>query len=64
MSALLHALLGLSVVALSGAALRLASLTGARGLDRVLAAAPLAAAAAVLEALLLGLAGLGASRLP
>ncbi len=61
MTVLHHALLGLSVAALAGAGLRLASLTGARGLERVLAAAVLAAAAAALEALVLGLAGWGTS---
>jgi hypothetical protein len=60
-SAIQHALLGLAIAALAGAALRVASLTGARGLDRVLAALPLAAAAAVGEGLLLGLARLGTS---
>ena len=55
-----HALLGLAVAAQAGAALRLAALTGARGLDRVLAAAALAACAAVLWVLVLGVAGLGA----
>lgn len=54
-----HALLGLSIAALAGASLRLASLTGSSGIDRVIAALPLAAAAAVLEALALGLLGLG-----
>jgi len=58
-----HALLGLSVAALLGAALRVAALTGAGGIDRVLAAAPLAAAAAIIEALVLGLAGLGGTSL-
>jgi hypothetical protein len=54
-----HTLLALCVVAIGDAALRLASLTGAAGLTRALAAAPLAVAAIVLEALVLGLAGLG-----
>jgi len=54
-----HALLGLSIAALAGASLRLASLSGSRGIDRAIAALPLAAAAAVLEALLLGLFGIG-----
>ena len=56
-----HALLGLSVAALAGAGLRVAALTGATGLPRVLAAATLAVAAAVLGALALGLVGLGGS---
>jgi hypothetical protein len=60
-SVLFHALLGLSVAALAGAALRVASLTGARGLDRALAALALGAAAAVGQALLLGLVRLGTS---
>lgn len=54
-----HTLLALSVVAIGDAALRLASLTGATGLTRALAAAPLAVSAVVVEALLLGLVGLG-----
>ena len=58
-----HALLGLSLAALAGASLRVAALTGARGLDRVIAALPLAAAAAVGESLLLGLVGLGTNPL-
>jgi hypothetical protein len=53
--------MGLATAALAGAALRVASLTGARGLDRVLAALPLIAAAAIAEALVLGLVDLGTS---
>ncbi|MGI8946097.1 MAG: hypothetical protein ACR2GL_07670, partial [Thermoleophilaceae bacterium] len=56
-----HAVLGLAALALGAAALRAASLTGAAGLERVVAAAPIAASAACLEALALGLAGLGSS---
>ena len=54
-------LLALAVAALAGAALRLASTTGARGLVRVVAAAPIGATIAVLETLALGLPGLGGS---
>jgi hypothetical protein len=61
MPALHHALLGASVVALAFAGLRLASPLADRGLPRVLAVAVFAAAAAVAEAMLLGLAGLGGS---
>jgi len=60
-SVLLHGLLGLSIAALAGAALRVASLTGARGLDRALAALALGAATAAGQALLLGLVSLGTS---
>jgi len=60
-SVLLHGLLGLSIAALAGAALRVASLTGARGLDRALAALALDAATAAGQALLLGLVSLGTS---
>ena len=56
-----HTLLALCVVAIGGAALRLAALTGARGLTRALAAAPIAVSAVVIHALLLGLLGLGTS---
>ncbi|MEA2390762.1 MAG: hypothetical protein QOK31_871, partial [Solirubrobacteraceae bacterium] len=60
MSAALHQLLLVVALAAAGdAAIRLAGLTGAMGLERVLAAAPLAAAYAVSSALVLGLAGLG-----
>lgn len=56
-----HALLALSLVALGAAALRLASMAGAVGLTCALAAAPLAVSAAVIQALVLGLVGLGTS---
>jgi hypothetical protein len=56
-----HLLLGIALAALGGFALRVASLAAPRGSMRVLAAAPVGAATAVLEALALGLAGLGAS---
>src|SRR3954454_13163028 len=56
-----HALLGASVVALALAGLRLASRFADRGLARVLSAAAFATAAAVAEALLLGLVALGGS---
>ncbi|MDX6672552.1 MAG: hypothetical protein QOI91_2915 [Solirubrobacteraceae bacterium] len=55
-----HILLGLQVAALGAAAVRVASLAVPRGPLRALAAVPLFAGAAVLETLLLGLAGLGA----
>src|SRR3954453_5639150 len=61
MPALHHALLGASVVALALAGLRLASRIAPGGLPRVLSAAAFATAAAVAEALLLGLLGLGGS---
>lgn len=54
-----HALLGLAACVLAGAGLRAATAAGAVGLERLIAAAPLAAAAAVVEALALGLVGLG-----
>jgi hypothetical protein len=54
-------LLAFAVAALAGAALRLASTTDGGGLIRVVAAAPIGAAIAVLEALGLGLLGLGGS---
>src|SRR3954471_19162811 len=54
-----HALLGASVVALASAGLRLASMLAERGRPRLLATAAFATAAAVAEALLLGLASLG-----
>ncbi|MDX6690411.1 MAG: hypothetical protein QOG15_1868 [Solirubrobacteraceae bacterium] len=56
-----HVLLVASVLALGAAALRAASALAPGGLERVLVAAVLAATAMVGEALLLGLAGLGAS---
>src|SRR4051794_29975909 len=61
MPVLHHALLGASVVALALAGLRLASRFAERGLPRVLSAAAFATAAAVAEALLLGLLSLGGS---
>jgi hypothetical protein len=61
MPALHHALLGVSTVALAVAGLRLASTVTERGLPRVIAAAVLATAAAVAEAILLGLAQIGGS---
>jgi hypothetical protein len=57
----LGALCALSVAALFGAGLRVAARTGSVGLERVVAAAVLAGAAAVIEALALGLIGLGSS---
>ncbi len=60
MAALLHhASLGLAVGALTGAALRVAGGAGLTGLERLVAAAPLGAGAAVAESLGLGLVGLG-----
>lgn len=56
-----HVVLALAVAALGGAGLRLGGRLGARGLELVVAAAPLAAAAAVLWALGLGLLDLGGS---
>ena len=56
-----HVLLALSATGLVAAGLRAASRATPRGLERALAAIALAAAAAVLEALLLGLVGLGGS---
>ncbi|MEA2467737.1 MAG: hypothetical protein QOJ57_1863, partial [Thermoleophilaceae bacterium] len=61
MPALHHALLGVSVVALAVAGLRVASLLTERGLERMIAAAAFATAAAVGEAILLGLVSLGGS---
>src|SRR3954462_4903244 len=61
MPVLHHALLGASVVALASAGLRLASMLAERGLPRLLAGAAFATAAAVAEALLLGLFSLGGS---
>lgn len=62
MPALDHALLGVSVLALAAAGLRVASPLAERGLARVIAAAVLANAFAVAEALLLGLVALGGSQ--
>ncbi|HEV2818971.1 MAG TPA: hypothetical protein VGW11_00540 [Solirubrobacteraceae bacterium] len=56
-----HVLLGLSVAGLGAAGLRAAGALGARGLPRVLSAAALGWAAAVVQALGLGVVGLGAS---
>ncbi|CAN5573716.1 hypothetical protein BH20ACT17_BH20ACT17_16520 [soil metagenome] len=58
-----HVVFALAVAALGGAGLRLAGRLGARGLELVVAAAPLAAAAAVIWALGLGLLDLGGSTL-
>jgi hypothetical protein len=57
-----HILLALAAAALLDAGFRAASLTGAQGLERGIAAAVLAAAAAVVEALGLGLAAVGTSQ--
>jgi hypothetical protein len=56
-----HALLGLSVAALGGAGLRAASPIAPSGLARIVVAATLASAAAVAQALALGLFALGGS---
>jgi hypothetical protein len=56
-----HLLLALATCALAAAAVRVASPIAPRGLVRLLAAAPLAFAAAVVEALGLGLVGAGGS---
>jgi hypothetical protein len=56
-----HVLLGLSVAALGALGLRIAGALDARGLPRVLAAAALGWAAAVVHALALGLVNLGGS---
>jgi hypothetical protein len=61
MPVLHHALVGASVVALAFAGLRTAALLADSGLPRLLAAAAFATAAAVAEALVLGLFGLGGS---
>ncbi|HEY5196453.1 MAG TPA: hypothetical protein VIJ51_05450 [Solirubrobacteraceae bacterium] len=54
-------LLVLALVSLGGASLRLAARLGADGLERVVAAAPIATSIAVLEAIGLGLFSLGSS---
>jgi hypothetical protein len=56
-----HVAFGVAVASLAGAALRTTSLVAPDGMERALAAVALAAAAAVLEALGLGLVGLGGS---
>ena len=56
-----HALLAIALLALGAAGLRVASPAAPRGLERLLAAAALAFAAAVVEALVLGLVGLSGS---
>src|SRR4051812_14777872 len=56
-----HALLALAVGALGAGGARAAGALGARGLERVLAAIALGAAAAVAEAIVLGLVDLGGS---
>lgn len=61
MPVLHHVLLAAATVALGAAGLRVAALAAPSGLERALAATALAFAAAVCEALLLGLAGLGGS---
>ena len=58
-----HILLAAATVALGAAGLRVASLAAPRGLERVLSAAALAVATAVVEVLALGSVGLGASSL-
>lgn len=55
-------LLVAAVAAMAAAAWRVAALTGARGLELAVAAAPLGVAAAVAEALALGTVGLGGSQ--
>ena len=62
-AALHHALLGVSLAALWGAGVRVASLAAPGGLERAVAAVVLAAAVAVVEALALGLVGLGSDPL-
>ena len=56
-----HLLLAAAALALGDAALRAVSPAAPRGIERLVAAAPVAASAAVLLALLLGAAGLGGS---
>jgi hypothetical protein len=58
-----HALMALAAAALGAAALRAASRLAPRGLERMLAAAPIAVSVACLQALALGLVGLGSSPL-
>jgi len=57
-----HVLLAAAVCALGGAALRVASTLTPRGLERVIATAPIAVALAVLWALVLGIVELGTDR--
>ena len=57
-----HLLLAAAVAALAGAALRAASTMTPRGLERVVAAAPIGVSAAVIWSLVLGLAELGTNR--
>jgi hypothetical protein len=57
----LGALCALAIAALLGAGWRVAARTGSTGLERAVAATVLAGAAAVIEALALGLVGLGSS---
>jgi hypothetical protein len=56
-----HALLALAVVGLAEASLRLASLAAPRGLERVITAVVAGVSLAIVEALLLGLLGLGSN---
>lgn len=56
-----HALLGVSVLALVAAGSQAAGALDGRGLERVIAAVALAASAAAIQALALGLVGLGSS---
>jgi hypothetical protein len=56
-----HALLGLAVACLGQASLRLASMLVASGLTRVVAAAVIGVSLAVVQALVLGLVGLGSN---
>ena len=56
-----HLLCVLAVAAMAGAAARVAAALGARGLEIAVAAAPLAVAAAIAEAMALGLVALGGS---
>jgi hypothetical protein len=57
----LHVLLALAILALGGAALRVAARVSPGGLERAIAAFVVAVALAITEALALGLVGLGAS---